>query len=65
MSGKSILVYAHWETMAKASFMGTLLATPARGKAIFSFEYNKNWLSAPYAQNIDPDTTIRWSSILS
>jgi len=35
--------------------MGTLYATPVRGKEVFSFEYDKSWLKSPYAQILDPD----------
>lgn len=34
--------------------MGTLLATPVRGKEVFSFEYEANWLRAEQAQVLDP-----------
>lgn len=34
--------------------MGVLNATPSRGKEIFSFEYEKNWLKSSHAQILDP-----------
>jgi serine/threonine-protein kinase HipA len=34
--------------------MGILYATPARGKEIFSFEYDPAWLKSGNAQNLDP-----------
>jgi len=50
-----LLVFAHWQGMPEAQRMGTLLATPVRGKEIFSFEYARDWLASPYAQLLDPD----------
>ncbi len=49
-----IYVYAHWETLDAPEFMGTLYASPARGKEIFSFEYDKGWLSSAHATQLDP-----------
>lgn len=54
-SRKEILVYAHWEGIASPLLMGTLYASPTRGKEIFSFHYHKDWLRSDYAQVIDPD----------
>jgi len=34
--------------------MGVLYATPARGKEIFSFEYDPTWLDAKHAGALDP-----------
>lgn len=34
--------------------MGTLSATPSRGKEIFSFEYDKEWLKNSNVQILDP-----------
>ncbi|MBW1873301.1 MAG: HipA domain-containing protein, partial [Deltaproteobacteria bacterium] len=34
--------------------MGTLFATPSRGKEIFSFEYDSDWLAGPHLQSLDP-----------
>lgn len=52
---KAIQVCAHWQGLIEPSLMGTLYATPARGKEIFSFEYDAAWLKSPHAQTIDPD----------
>ncbi|MFD2719644.1 type II toxin-antitoxin system HipA family toxin [Hymenobacter monticola] len=53
-----LLVYAHWQGMAEPQWMGTLSATPGRGKEIFSFEYSRDWLASPYAQLLDPDLQL-------
>ena len=55
MAQKARQVCAHWHGMAEPVFMGTLYAAPVRGKEIFSFEYDPDWLKSPYAQVLDPD----------
>lgn len=52
---KTIQVCAHWQGMAEPVLMGTLYAAPSRGREIFSFEYDPDWLKSPYAQWTDPD----------
>jgi serine/threonine-protein kinase HipA len=41
----SILVYAHWKELQLPILMGTLSSTSVRGKEVFSFEYETNWLN--------------------
>lgn len=55
---REILVYAHWQGMKNPTLMGVLHATRSRGSEIFSFEYNKNWLSSGCAQHLDPDLQL-------
>ncbi|WP_037315727.1 type II toxin-antitoxin system HipA family toxin [Salegentibacter sp. Hel_I_6] len=55
---KEIMVYAHWDGIEAPFLMGSLYATPSRGKEIFSFEYDKGWLQSNYAQIIDPDLQL-------
>lgn len=50
----TIEVCAHWEGLNAPTLVGTLYATPARGKEIFSFEYDDNWLKSSLAQSLDP-----------
>jgi serine/threonine-protein kinase HipA len=52
---KNILVYANWKGMADPVQMGNLVATPVKGKEIFSFEYKKDWLQSGFNLTIDPD----------
>ena len=52
---KQILVYADWENFKQPIFMGTLAVTQARGKEVFSFEYNEDWLSNQTAHYLDPN----------
>lgn len=49
-----IEVWADWALLGGPTFMGTLFATPSRGKEIFSFEYDSEWLAGPHAQSLDP-----------
>ncbi len=52
---KEIFVYAHWRGLDSPFLMGILSVNITRGKEIFSFEYNKDWLQSGIAQNLDPD----------
>lgn len=52
---RHIYVYAHWKEFEEPKFMGILNTDYLRGKEIFSFEYNKEWIKSGNAQNIDPD----------
>ena len=38
--------------------MGVLSAELLRGKEIFSFEYDPEWLRSPYCQQLDPDIQL-------
>ena len=58
MAQKEIMVFAHWKGMENSMLMGILQATPTRGKEIFSFEYNSEWLNSGMAQQIDPDLQL-------
>lgn len=49
-----IYVYADWVGLVQPTLMGVLSATPSRGKEIFSFEYNVDWLKNSNAQVLDP-----------
>ena len=52
---REILVYADWEILEKPQLIGTLFSSFSRGKEIFSFEYDQQWLQSPFVQEIDPD----------
>jgi len=54
-SNKKILVYADWKNMDSVKFLGVLNVQRARGKEVFSFEYDPHWLGSEYAQNLDPN----------
>ncbi|MBY0371957.1 HipA domain-containing protein [bacterium] len=51
---RTIEVFAHWKGLPNPAKLGTLFATPSRGKEIFSFEYDDNWLKQGFAQRLDP-----------
>lgn len=52
---KEILVYADWVGLETPHLMGVLLAEQIRGKEVFSFSYNKEWLEKGPALVLDPD----------
>lgn len=52
---QQILVYADWEGIDLPTYMGTLSASPIRGKEVFSFEYNEDWLSSHGSIYLDPN----------
>ena len=54
----SIEVWADWVSLDGPKFMGTLFATLSRGKEIFSFEYDADWLKSPHAQSLDPSLSL-------
>lgn len=52
---KRIIVYAHWAGMENPECMGILAVSHVRGKEIFSFEYNSDWLKSDKGYILDPD----------
>jgi len=54
-SNKEILVFADWDGLETPQFIGSLFSSYSRGKEIFSFEYDKEWLQSSFVQEIDPD----------
>ncbi len=53
-----IEVVADWVGLEGATLMGHLTATPARGKEVFAFEYDKAWLSSASRQQLDPSMAL-------
>lgn len=51
---KQIYVFADWRGVPSPNLMGTLNAQSIRGKEIFSFEYDKQWLKNNPAHLLDP-----------
>ena len=51
---REIEVCADWEGLAGPQPMGWLYATRSRGKEIFSFEYEHDWLRSPHRARLDP-----------
>jgi len=52
-----ILVYAHWIGMIEPKCIGVLSAQQAKGKKVFSFEYNPDWIKSKEQMLLDPDIT--------
>ena len=55
---RTVDVWADWRGLPCATRVGGLHATPSRGKEIFSFEYDRGWLDAGYAQSLDPSLQL-------
>ncbi len=51
---KQVEVCADWRGLGGPTRMGLLQATPARGRQVFSFEYDEAWLRGRPAQQLDP-----------
>lgn len=54
ISQRQIEVFADWVGLNKPTLMGTLYATISRGKEVFSFEYNNEWLASNQTHLLDP-----------
>lgn len=56
---QKIWVYADWQFLGGARLMGILTTQHIRGKEIFSFEYNDNWIaSSGQALFLDPNLSM-------
>lgn len=55
---REVYVYADWRGLNDPKFMGVLHTELLRGKEIFSFEYDNDWLQSGYAQLLDPDLQL-------
>jgi serine/threonine-protein kinase HipA len=53
-SSKKIYVYADWIGLKGPVLMGELLAAPVRGKEVFSFFYDQQWLKFKNDIVLDP-----------
>lgn len=53
---KEILVYADWYMFAAPKLIGSIYFTSLRGKGIYSFEYDKEWLKNGIS--IDPELPL-------
>ncbi len=58
MAKREIYVYADWLEVGGTKLMGVLASERLRGKEIFSFEYDKDWLSSGFLQALDPDLQL-------
>ena len=55
LSSKNIYVYADWVEMQEPILMGCLNVQYVRGKEIFSFEFDADWLTKKSPLILDPD----------
>ena len=55
---RKIYVYADWQGIDDPMLMGVLYSILLRGKEIFSFEYDNDWIQSDQAQLIDPDLQL-------
>lgn len=55
---REIEVWGDWEDLSGPSLMGTLCASLTRGKEVFSFSYNAEWLKGGEARQLDPDLQL-------
>lgn len=53
-----IMVYADWKGLETPTLMGVLSVTHTRGHAVFTFSYDKPWIKADKARNLDPDLQL-------
>jgi serine/threonine-protein kinase HipA len=53
-----ILVYADWFELKGPTKMGALSVTHVKGREVFSFAYDTNWLKRGQAQILDPDLRL-------
>lgn len=54
---QTIWVYADWAEIGKPILMGKLRIDPGR-EEVFSFSYDKEWLSSPWSRQLDPDLQL-------
>ncbi|MDX2362057.1 MAG: HipA domain-containing protein [Crocinitomicaceae bacterium] len=57
-SKRYVHVYANWQGMEEPILMGELRSERLKGKEIFSFEYDKEWLALGHAQLLDPELQL-------
>ena len=53
-----VFVYADWIGLESPKLMGELSVEHIRGKEVFSFSYEKEWLQSDSSQTIDPDLQL-------
>ena len=55
-----IYVYAHWLGLKEPGLIGILSAHSGKGKKVFSFEYDHQWITTQESKLLDPD--LDWFS---
>ncbi len=57
-SRREIYVYADWKEINGPRLIGVLRSELLRGKEVFSFEYEQEWLQSEFAQVLDPELDL-------
>ena len=52
---REVFVYADWDGLAGTMLMGKLLVNRTRGKEIFAFEYDSEWMNSGFNMYLDPN----------
>lgn len=55
---REVCVYADWHALKYPMYMGKLYVERLRGKEVFAFEYDKEWLQSGNVQLLDPDLQL-------
>ena len=55
---REVEVWADWRELGTATLMGILRASEVRGKEVFSFEYEPEWLEGESFRSLDPDLQL-------
>ena len=55
---KNIFVYGDWESLEQPTLIGLLNVDLLKGKEIFSFEYDSEWLKTQKFSFFDPDLQL-------
>lgn len=55
---REIEVWADWQELGSRTLMGHLRCSQIRGKEVFSFTYEKEWLAIGAARQLDPDLKL-------
>ena len=55
---KNFFVYVYWETLGQPVLIGVLNVDLLKGKEIFSFEYDTQWLKTQKFSFFDPDLQL-------
>jgi len=55
---REIEVWADWQELGSPTLMGRLRSSLTRGKEVFSFTYEEQWLASGAARQLDPDLLL-------
>ena len=55
---REIEVWADWRELDGATRMGILRVSEARGKEVFAFQYDRDWLEGESFRDLDPDLQL-------